>query len=62
MKNAVYVQALQIIASGVHALGAQQAHDADGQMDRTDRTDSFGGEFGFAGFIRCGDMGREALK
>ena len=47
----MYIQALQIITSGLHTLRRKQAHDANSQMYGSDRTDSFGGELSFANFI-----------
>lgn len=59
----MYVEILQIIASSFHALWRQQAHYANGQMDRADRTDGFGRECGFAGAIVGGGyFGGEALE
>lgn len=56
------IQALEVIASGVHALGREQAHDADGEVDRSDRSDCSCGEFGLAGFVGCGYFGGETLE
>ncbi len=62
VEHAGDVEASEVVARGVDALGCEEAHDADGQVDRSDWSDGFCGEFGFAGFIGGGYLGREALE
>lgn len=57
----MYIQALEVFARIVHTLRSEQTHDANGQMDRSNRTNSFGRECRFAGIIWGGHIGGEAL-
>ncbi len=52
-----YVEALEQVAGGGYALGGEEAHDADGEVDGAEGADGFGGEGGIGG-----DVGGEAAE